>query len=322
MSNLLLSAANLKLLKDQIRAAYKVPSSHLSEAIAAALGFGSNAALLAHLKTLTGEPPSMPLSDQVFLERLDVLGSPIDEWRGFASFRSQAVAGEPEQKFQPKWQSPFRAVHYLWIVPNLDRVHAGKRPLHFVDHDFVDFEYLRSVIADEFRRNGSPFEIRLGNDTIDQVTVNARKQTETGKLIKCQDFADILLSEARKQTAPIIDIRKQWAMLHQLPDRRHALPAVIVPIVVESYDAEDGILWPLQARLRLGIKPAHPDHALTPPHLKNEDDQQGYLPYRLQKNLAKCFHTPYQPFCVLARAASDPLPPELGSARIRLAVQW
>lgn len=302
-----LSAPNLKLLKDQIRDAYHVPSSHLSEAIATALGFGSHASLNAHLKTLTGEPVSTPLSDDAFVERLATLGSPLPGWRGFASFRSTAVTSDDVPRVKFKRNGPFRMVYNLWIAPNFEQVLTGKAQPPYVDHDLVDFEYLRSVFADEFRF-GSPVEIRVGNDTIDQVTVHCRQASRNVDLIRCGDFASRLLDAASKQTTAIIDIRGDWAPLHQLQERRHAPPPILIPIVVESVDAEDGILWLQQSRMWLRVKSANPAVFMNPDRLRSDDDDQGYLTVRLHKALAKCFGIAYLPYCLLDWAASDPLP--------------
>jgi hypothetical protein len=307
MAYLTLTAPNLKLLKDQVRDAYKIPSSHLSEAIAAALGFASHAALNAHLKGLAGQSVSMPLFDSLFEERLRTLGSPIQDWRGFDNFCSAAVMRDDEPGGRFRHGSPFRMVYNFWIAPDFERVLAGKAKPPFVNHEHVDFEYLRSVIADEFRF-GSPVEIRLGNDTIDQVTVHAREATRDSNLMKCHDFAKLLLDAARKQSSTIIDVRSEWEPLHQLKERRHAPPPILMPIVVESHDAEDGILWSQQARMRLGVFAANPENLMNPARQQRDDDHQGYLTDRLHKALAKCFNTPYLPYCLLDWAASDPLP--------------
>lgn len=309
MAYLTLTAPNLKLLKDQVRDAYKIPSSHLSEAIAAALGFGTHAALNAHLKGLTGQFVSLPLFDSLFEERLRTLGSPLHDWRGFDKFCSAAVLSDDETGVRFKHGGAFRMVYNFWLAPNFERVLAGKAKPPFVNHDHVDFEYLRSVIADEFRF-GSPVEIRLANDTIDQVTAHVRETTHKANLMKCQDFAELLLGAARKQSSTIIDIRSEWASLHQLKERRHAPPPILVPIVVESFDAEDGILWSQQARMRLGVRAANPEFLMNPSRKQPDDDQQGYLTDRLHKALARCFNTPYLPYCLLDWAASDPLPAE------------
>lgn len=308
MPHLYLTAPNLKLLKDQIREAYKIPSAHLSEAIAAALGFGSHAALTAHLKGISGEPASVPLSDDSFIDRLIALGSAPPSWRGFSTFRSAAVTVD-EDSSHSSGAGPFRMVYNFWLAPNFERVLAGKAKPPFVDHDQVDFEYLRSVIADELRF-GSPVEIRLANDTIDQVTVHLREASNRPQLMKCQDFAKLLLNAAGEQSSTIIDIRGEWAPLHQLKERRHAPPPVIVPIVVEADDAEDGMLWSHQARMRLGVRAANPEVLFDPSRQHRADDQQGYLTDRLHKALAKCFNTPYLPYCLIDWAASDPLPPD------------
>jgi hypothetical protein len=307
MTYLILTPANLKLLKDQIRGAYKIRSSHLSEAIAAALGFGSYAALNAHMKGITGQAPAVTLSDDLFVERLQSLGSPIPEWRGFDRYQSAAVKSDAAPDVEFENSGPFRMVYNLWLAPSFERVLAGKAQPPFVDHNAVDFEYLRAVLADEFRF-GSPLQIRLANDTIDQVTVHMRQARQNPRRIKCQDFAGLLLTEASKQTLGIIDIRRQWALLHHLTDRRNAPPPVLVPIVVEASDAEDGIMWSHQARMGLGVKAAHPDVAMDLARQKKNDDHQGHLTVRLHKALAKCFNTPYLPFCLLDWAASDPLP--------------
>lgn len=309
MAYLTLTAPNLKLLKDQIRDAYKIPSSHLSEAIAAALGFGSHAALNAHLKGQTGQFMSLPLFDSLFEERLRTLGSPIQDWRGFDKFGSSAVMSDEEPGARFRHGKAFRMVYNFWLAPNFERVLAGKAQRPYVNHDLVDFEYLRSVIADEFRF-GSPVEIRLANDTIDQVTAHVREATRDLNLMKCHDFAELLLGEAQSQSTPIVDVRSEWKPLHQLKERRHAPPPVLVPIVVESSDAEDGILWSQQARMRLNVRAANPEFLFNPSQKQNDDDQQGYLTDRLHKALAKCFNTPYLPYCQLDWAASDPLPAE------------
>jgi hypothetical protein len=308
MTNITLTAPNLKLLKDRIRHAYKIPSAHLSEAIAAALGFGSNAALNANLKAQTDEPTSLPLSDDLFTARLSALGSDVAQWRGFSTFTSATVESDGESKVKFKKSGPFRMVYNFWLAPNFERVLAGKYMPPFVNHDQVDFEYLRSVIADEFRF-GSPVEIRLANDTIDQVTVHNRHAAPVG-LVKCKDFAKLLLKEAKKQSSTIIDIRGQWAPIHTLKERRYAPPPVLVPIVVEAYDAEDAFMWSQQVRMRLGVRAAHTAMLLNPTGPHREDDQQGYLTDRLHKALATCFNTPYKPYCLLDWAASDPLPAE------------
>ena len=307
MARLYLSAPNLKLLKDQIRDAYHLPSSHLSEALATALGFGSHASLNAHLSALTGDPVSMPLSDEAFAERLSNLGSPVSNWRGFASFRSAAVVSAEEPTLRFERSGPFRMVYNFWLAPNFERVLAGKAKPPFVNHDLVDFEYLRAVIADEFRY-GSPVEVRLPNDTIDQVTVHARKSSNHAPLWNCHDFATRLLGAASQQSGSIIDIRGEWEPLHQLRERRHAPPPVLVPIVVESVDAEDGMLWSQQTKMRLGVRSASPEVFMNPRRQQRDDDDQGHLTGRLHKALANCFGTPYLPYCVLDWAASDPLP--------------
>lgn len=314
MAYLTLTAPNLKILKDQIRDAYKIPSSHLSEAIATALGFRSQAALNAHLKDLTGEPAALQLSDDLFVERLRTLGSPIQDWRGFTKFCSSAVRSDDEPEIRFKRGGAFRMVYNLWLAPNFERVLAGKSRPPFVNHDLVDFEYLRSVIADEFRF-GTPVQIRLANDTIDQVTAHVRESTNNPRLMKCQDFAELLLDVAAKQPFSIIDIRGEWAPLHQLKERRHAPPPILVPIVVEAVDAEDGLLWSQQARMRLGVRAANPEFFLNPSRQQQDDDHQGYLTDRLHKALAKCFNTPYLPYCLLDWSASDPLPPEYRGLR-------
>lgn len=309
MPYLVLTEANLKLVKDHIRGTYKVPSSHFSEAIAAALGFRSYAALKQHLKALDGAPETRPLSDDLFVERLDSLGSPLNGWRGFASFRSAAI--ETDQAPGVKFSSagPFRMVYNLWITPDFASVLAGKAMPPFVDHNHVDFEYLRSVLADEFRF-GSPVEIRLANDTIDQVTVHLRQPTGDVALIKCVDFAKLLLQEARTQASSIIDVRRKWAPLHGVTNRRHAPPPILLPIVIEAYDAEDALLWGQHAGMRLGVKACNPEYFMFPPEEKNADDHQGHLTTRLHKVLKKSFNTPYEPYCLIDRVASDPMPPE------------
>lgn len=76
MAAILLTPANLHTIKSRLRAALPhIKSSHLSEALAAALGYRTHAALLADMGSLEEYPPLGRVSDRKLAERLGELGT-------------------------------------------------------------------------------------------------------------------------------------------------------------------------------------------------------------------------------------------------------
>ena len=84
MSSLFFSKRPLADLKKVLRAEFPhVRSSHISESLAAALGFKTHAALLAALPSTQVDPPFIALNDDRFDERLQQFGYPPDAMFSF-----------------------------------------------------------------------------------------------------------------------------------------------------------------------------------------------------------------------------------------------
>lgn len=200
---------------------------------------------------------------------------------------------------------PFRMVFQLWLAPDFSRVMAGLDVPPWIDHDAVDFQRLRDVLAKEFRY-GEPVRIRVPNDTVDQVTVHTRQAKGDVEGLRCSDFARMLLQEAHKQTTDVIEVRQPWEPLHSMPDRHRAPPPILIPFVVEADDYEDAILWAQQARMALRVRAASPEYMMS--KVRQDDDHQGYLTPGLHEILHSQFDVAYQPYILLDEGASDPKP--------------
>ena len=75
MKYLLFTDCHLSVLKKTVRAELpNVGSSHISEALAAALGFQKHASLLAEMDRLASNPPYLELDNERFCEKLEQLG--------------------------------------------------------------------------------------------------------------------------------------------------------------------------------------------------------------------------------------------------------
>jgi hypothetical protein len=80
MAAISLSASSLKQLKDALRKNFdEEKSSHLTEAMACALGFNTHAALLASVSTNASDPPVVDLDTKSFADRLASFGYPRDD---------------------------------------------------------------------------------------------------------------------------------------------------------------------------------------------------------------------------------------------------
>lgn len=204
-------------------------------------------------------------------------------------------------------KNPFRIVYLLWVAPDFKKVLAGIDEPPWINHDRVDFQRLRDVLAQEFRY-GEPVRIRVANDTIDQVTVHTREAKGDQEGIRCHDFAKALLEQARKQPGDVIDVRQQWSSLHQMKDRRAAPPPIAIPIVVEGDDFEAAVLWSQQAKMLLGVRAANPETFMGISGQRRDDDHQGRLTPGLHEVLAEQFSIAYKPYTVMDIGASDPQP--------------
>jgi hypothetical protein len=84
MASIPLSASSVEALKKEVRRIYdERKSSHLSESLAAALGFNTHAALLAELNKQATDPLYCLLDEEKFDARMQALGYPADPWFSF-----------------------------------------------------------------------------------------------------------------------------------------------------------------------------------------------------------------------------------------------
>lgn len=89
MASIPLSVSALDTLKKSVRRTYdERKSSHLSEALASALGFNSNAALLVELEQQKTDPLYCLLSEERFDARMQALGYPADPEFFFEDLRT------------------------------------------------------------------------------------------------------------------------------------------------------------------------------------------------------------------------------------------
>jgi len=81
MAAIAVSKAHVNAVKKALRENFftEEKSSHLSEAVAAALGYRTHAALLADLPKLAEDPPIVLLNTEAFLSRLEGIGYPRDD---------------------------------------------------------------------------------------------------------------------------------------------------------------------------------------------------------------------------------------------------
>ncbi|WP_157791857.1 hypothetical protein ACQCLI_32200 (plasmid) [Pseudomonas nitroreducens] len=200
---------------------------------------------------------------------------------------------------------PFMMVWHLWLAPDFSRVQAGLDQKPWINHDKVDFQALKEVLAEEFQF-GPKVRIRVANDTIDQVTVHKRQFSGNEASTRCSDFARVLLEEAHTQTGDVIDIRKRWSSLHAMPERRASPPPMLIPIVIEADDFEDALFWVAQSKGVLGIRSV--DFSLAFTKEMTAKDHEGTLTKGLHQILAAQFGIAYQPFTLLDEGASDTKP--------------
>lgn len=92
MAAIALSELPLAALKKALRAEFEeVRSSHLTEALAAAVGRRTHAALLADLPTFQADPPIQLLDDDRFTQRLRELGYDVEDDFSFEFFTDAGV---------------------------------------------------------------------------------------------------------------------------------------------------------------------------------------------------------------------------------------
>ncbi|WP_244808768.1 hypothetical protein [Caballeronia zhejiangensis] len=198
--------------------------------------------------------------------------------------------------------STFHQVLGLWLAPDFSAVQRGELPPPHVDFDAVDADSLAGAIA-AFNECGENVTVRVPNDAIDQVTVHYRMTGRMPGSAKCDDFADKLLRSA--ETVGDLDVRRSWATLHALPNRRQAPPPVLLMFVV-SGDFEAVMVWSHQFIVRLGIRAADISKQL----LGNSqgEDYQGHLPDELGRCIGRTFGIAYRPECLVTGLASSRVP--------------
>lgn len=100
MPSLCLSESSVFSVKKALLAEYPgLGSGHLSESLAAALGYQTNAALRAALRSYENDPPIVFLSDERFQARLNALAQTnIEHWFGFT--QSDAIIQTEDDNWQ------------------------------------------------------------------------------------------------------------------------------------------------------------------------------------------------------------------------------
>lgn len=92
MASIPLSASSVDALKKEVRRIYdERKSSHLSESLAAALGFNTHAALLAELKAQNSDPLYSLLNEETFDARMQAMGYPADPWFSFEDAKTPCM---------------------------------------------------------------------------------------------------------------------------------------------------------------------------------------------------------------------------------------
>lgn len=205
-------------------------------------------------------------------------------------------------------KKPFRVALSLWITPDFDEVLTGKRAPPRVNHSAVDFEALARLLKETFTY-GPPVNIRVPNDTIDQVTMHERMSSPHGSDAHCEDFGRELIRCAGAQKGVVIDVRQSWQALHVLSDRDFAPPPVLIPFVIEAADFDDAMIWHASAKPCLGLPFPLPG---IPTVHDIEQREDGQLPAVAQRRLADIFGSPFLPMALLDRMAMDKPPMEYG----------
>jgi hypothetical protein len=183
----------------------------------------------------------------------------------------------------------------LWVTPDFTEVNAGRIKPPRVNHSEIDFGRLATVLEETFTY-GPPVTIQVPNDTIDQVTVHFRENTQA---IRCADFGKALLSCAKKSQGQVIDVRQSWQKLHWLSDRDFAPPPSILPFVVTAYDFEDAMVWMNNARPSIGLRYISIMDDLD--NTGSSPDYEGSLPDSLRLELGDIFGTPFEKRALMSR---------------------
>jgi hypothetical protein len=201
----------------------------------------------------------------------------------------------------------FNMVAALWVTPDFAEGEAGRRQPPRVNHSKVDYPALASFIEELFPYGPRP-RIQVPNDTIDQVTIHMRqlRGVRTGVTMRCEDFGQALLTQAKGQKGSVVDVRSAWDKLHFLPNRDAAPPPMVIPFVATFTDFEDAMIWMVSTRPSFGLQPI--DILATSDERGAQQNLEGTLSPEALKRLEDIFGTPFSPPALLDRMASDAPP--------------
>lgn len=207
----------------------------------------------------------------------------------------------------------FRAAFGLLVTPDFSDVLAGRATPPRVNHSQVNFLRLQAALKTLFPY-GPPNELRVPNDTIDQVTLHSRaglvpglvnKAKESGN-VECEDFGKALIAEAKKQEGLIIDVQTAWSRYHNLPDRNFAPPPNLIPFLLEMSDFEDAMLWFVSARTSLGLP--MPNMLSEKSRAQVQTQIFGQLPDAFREELGLIFGCKFEKSAALTRLATSSVP--------------
>ncbi len=208
----------------------------------------------------------------------------------------------------------FRMAVALMLTPDFTAVMQGRKTPPRTNHDAVDWPALRQVLLELFPY-GPKQDVRVCNDTVDQVTLHTRAGMVTAAVhrakkagsVECEDFGKALVQQAAKQPDGVIDVRQAWTDFHCLTDRKFAPPPVLIPFIVETADFEDAMLWMSSAQVGLGL-PSCQELMMrgVPPGANGV--QLGKLPPSTKKKLEALFGCDFETEAQLMRLAVSRVP--------------
>lgn len=206
---------------------------------------------------------------------------------------------------------PFRVALGLYVTPDFAAVMAGRSDPPWIFHSQIDFEAL-AVLFSELFHFGPPVQIRVPNDSIDQVTLQGRQGQIPGQRKhpgdpRCSDFGTTLLRCADQQSGRVIDTLDAWLPLHSIKERVPAPPPSLLPFVIEAKDFEDAMIWSSSAKTVLGLS-FLPREMARAPGEPSSDVEEGTLPKAYRKRLGDLFGCKFEATSIIDRLAMDPLP--------------
>ena len=282
----LLNSANLKSLKDQIRTRFNIGSSHLDQGLAAALGFSTYAALLAHRKDINHRSQWLELDSDRFRARMARLPKQSDiqaDGRVGVDFRAFGSPILRVQDDEPSFSSPWYGVVFMALSVDHKRFLAMS-PLPR-SPALIDYESLRIGLQVAFA-NHVPVRVSVPTGFVDGLTRILFSPSDA----MFDDLSAQLLHQARIQKTPILDVPHQALVIID-----GGLPKYI-PFVIEAESAEAGFEW-CYANDR---------------YLRRRDEtemfQYSYVPDYLHKVLERSFNLPFKAICNLSIEAWDRLP--------------